>query len=105
MQNVLETDNDNISKLNSLELRSKLEQAINQEIVDAKQKAKCDWLLLGDEASAFFYTKMSTRRYSHHWNNHIKLDGSLCQDVELANKTVLCYTKLFNQRKGFYLPL
>lgn len=32
----------------------KLENAIHQEYLDAKQKSKCDWLLLDDEATSFF---------------------------------------------------
>jgi len=73
-----------------------LERALEKEFIDARQKAKCDWLLMGDEATAFFYAKMSNKRFNNKLTK-IDVDGKENDGSDFANSAILYYQKLFNK--------
>lgn len=45
------------------ECQKKYNEALQLHVLELKQKSKVDWLTQGDEATKFFYAKMTTRRH------------------------------------------
>lgn len=79
--------------------KTNLELALKKEFLDTQQKAKCDWLMMGDEASSFFYARMSSRRSSK-CLTRIEIDGKTIPEDKFAESAIEFYKRAFNRPVG-----
>lgn len=95
LQKLLETSNDHNLIMEFQNAKIKLEMALKKEFLDTKQKANCDWLRMGDEASSFFYAKMSSRR-SRKCLTNIVVDGKAESEDTFVDSAINFYKQMFN---------
>jgi len=64
LQTYIDLDSsDNLLINQFFNMQIKLINSLHAQVVENSQKAKTDWLTLGDTPSKFFYAKMSNRKY------------------------------------------
>lgn len=61
------------------------------DFLNAKQKAKINWLHDGDSCTKLFHTKMSRRRYINNWSQLIMNNGEIIQNAELIESEAIKY--------------
>jgi hypothetical protein len=96
-------DNNEINKffLNQKELSNEM----HKESVNARQKAKVDWLTVGDDCTKFFYAKMSSRKHLNNIGCIIDKEGNLTNAHDtVAENAINFYKDLYfstNFNKNF----
>ncbi|KAH1045715.1 hypothetical protein J1N35_036499 [Gossypium stocksii] len=82
-----------------LEIREKLELVLHQEELLWHQKARCDWLVLGDCNTRFFHRKTLQKRKHNHIVALKNQAGEWVMDEdELKQKTVNFYRNLYGEQ-------
>jgi exonuclease III len=78
---------------------------LHKNAINARQKAKVDWLTLGDDCTKFFYAKMNSRKHINNIGNIIDRRGNFSNEHEKISKEAIEYYKdLYfseNQEKDF----
>lgn len=78
--------------------KEKLHNDLHLLNLDLKQKAKINWLTMGDDATKFFYATTSARRHNFFSNSLISESGNeLKTDRQFCSEAVLYFKQLYNQ--------
>ncbi|KAA3482036.1 RNA-directed DNA polymerase (Reverse transcriptase) [Gossypium australe] len=98
IQKTLEISTSNHLIRKEREMRDELENVLDHKDLLWRQKARCDWLQLGDRNTNFFHSRTIKRRKSNRIMSLRIENGDWCSDQSiLKNKAVEFFGKLYDE--------